>query len=177
MRLLKSINKRILKLKGVSLGKRAAISALPIIKNAKNIAIGDNFSLRYLQYKSQLGAGISGRLHIGNNVFINEGANIFAEISVTISDYVKLGDCVTIYDTNFHEIEEHHGVIAKSVTIGRNVWIGRNSIVLPGVSIGDNSVVAAGSIVTKSFPPNSLIAGNPATLIRNLKCSDLYIRK
>jgi maltose O-acetyltransferase len=64
----------------------------------------------------------------------------------------------------------------EPVMIERNVWIGRNCLVLPGTVIGENSVIAAGSIVTRSIPPNSVAAGNPATVIRTITCETGWVR-
>ena len=59
-------------------------------------------------------------------------------------------------------------VIAKPIVIGRNVWIAAGATIVGGVSVGENSVVAAGSVVTKDVPPNTLVGGNPAKLIRSI---------
>ena len=64
----------------------------------------------------------------------------------------------------------------RGVTIGNNVWIGRNAVVTPGVSIGDGSVIGANSVVTRDIPPNSLAAGAPARVIRKLEIPDGWTR-
>ena len=81
-----------------------------------------------------------------------------------------------MHDTNFHEVEEGEDIITTPIKIEDNVWISARSIILPGVEIGRNSVIAAGSVVTKSVPKNSLAAGVPAKVLKNLKCSDNYVR-
>ena len=74
------------------------------------------------------------------------------------------------------DIIEGRGVEVKPVHIGRNVWIGRAAIVLPGVSIGDHSVVAAGSVVTRSVPERALVGGNPARQLKELAVEQSYER-
>ena len=87
-----------------------------------------------------------------------------------------IGESVEIGDMAYHEVDEGHGTAIKPVTIGRNVWIANGARIMPGVTIGDHSVVAAGAVVTKSFPDRCLIAGVPARKIRDVFASDGYVR-
>ncbi len=80
---------------------------------------------------------------MGNDVFVNQGSNIYAAESVSIGNNVLIADSVVMHDTNFHLIDAD-GVMVKPIEIGDNVWIGNRSIILPGVSIGKNSVIGAG---------------------------------
>ncbi|MFC2149407.1 DapH/DapD/GlmU-related protein [Candidatus Auribacterota bacterium] len=71
--------------------------------------------------------------------------------------------------TSHHKLDDFSTVEAKPVTIGKNVWITSRCVILGGVTIGDNSIIGAGSVVTRDIPPDSLAAGNPAKVIRSLK--------
>ena len=64
--------------------------------------------------------------------------------------------------------EKRQGMHPKSVKIGRNVWIGSNSTILPGVTVGDNAVISAGSVVTRDVPENMVVAGNPAKVTKSI---------
>ena len=90
---------------------------------------------------------------------------------MTIGDNVFIGPNVSIY-TACHPLEaEHRNTFdewTEPVTIGNNVWIGGSVTILPGVSIGDNAVIGAGSVVTRSVPPSVVAAGNPARVIKRL---------
>jgi acetyltransferase-like isoleucine patch superfamily enzyme len=166
-----------LKCKKVQFGERPMFTdKLPILTNKGKIIIGNNLFVRCVQFKTHLSVAINGELIIGNMVYINEGVKIYASNKVIIGDFSRIADLTCIYDTNFHEVNEREGVDTKPVFIGKNVWIGRNCMILPGVIIGDHSVIAAGSIVNKSIPPKSLVAGNPAKVIRKINCSNNYIR-
>jgi acetyltransferase-like isoleucine patch superfamily enzyme len=93
---------------------------------------------------------------------------------VTIGNHVNLAKGVTItaLNHNFEDITlriDQQGVSTNTVTISDDVWIGTNSVVLPGVTIGTHSVVAAGAVVTKDVPPYTIVAGGPAKVIKTIK--------
>jgi maltose O-acetyltransferase len=96
-----------------------------------------------------------------SNTYILDYAPIYFGKNITIGPDVKL-------ITSWHELENVNIVKAKPIIIENNVWITMNAIILPGVTIGENAVVAAGSVVTKSVPANTLVAGNPAKVIRKI---------
>ena len=92
---------------------------------------------------------------------------------VTIGSHVNLaqGITVTALNHNFAEKDlriDEQGVSTNPVTIGNDIWIGANAVILPGVTIGDHAVVAAGAVVTKDIPPHTLVAGVPAKIIKEL---------
>lgn len=119
------------------------------------------------------------RIHIGNGVGISGGSICSARL-VEIGDDTMLGANVTITDTDFHSLHPanrgghtHPTIGVAEVRIGRRVFIGTNTIVLKGVTVGDNSVIGAGSVVTKSIPANSIAGGNPCRVIRSLTPEEL----
>ena len=73
-----------------------------------------------------------------------------------------------LYDANYNKELEEEREYAKPIKVGNNVWIGGNVVVLPGVTIGDNVVIGAGSIVTKDIPSNSVAVGNPCKVIKEI---------
>jgi maltose O-acetyltransferase len=112
------------------------------------------------------------RIVIGNHNSFSNNVSLVAMGEITIGNRCLIGDQVTILDCDFHEISpitRMNGVgPIEPVVIGDNVWLGSRVMVLKGVTIGENSVVAAMSVVTKSIPPNSIAAGNPARVIRSI---------
>jgi maltose O-acetyltransferase len=115
-----------------------------------------------------IGAGIG--LRIGNRAQLGHNARFGRE--VTIGDDVLMGPDVVIM-TDTHAFEELEVPINKQgkletqpVVIGNDVWLGTRVIIMPGVTIGDKSVIGSGSIVTKNIPPHSIAVGNPARVIR-----------
>ena len=110
-----------------------------------------------------------GRLVIGDRAFINYGVDIAATGLVSIGADCLIGTHVSIIDSGFHDVIERHRMPApKPVIIGDNVWIGNRAIILPGVTIGDGAVVGAGSVVVHDVPARSVVAGNPARVVREL---------
>ncbi len=113
------------------------------------------------------------KIYIGKNVWINNNAFICADkTSITIKDNCLVGTNFSCIDSDFHGLGANERLSSdykcKPVVIERNVFIGGNVSILKGVTIGENTVVANGSVVTKSFPANVIIGGNPAKIIREL---------
>ncbi len=108
---------------------------------------------------------------IGENTYINYGVSISAKQCVKIGRDCLIGTYVNITDNNFHHVDpDRRNEIPPSsdVTIEDNVWLGTRVIVLPGVTIGKDSVIGAGSVVTHSIPSRVIAAGAPAKIIREL---------
>jgi len=107
---------------------------------------------------------------IGKNVFINSCCHFQDNGGIEIGDKTMIGQNVTIVTLN-HDINPETRINAtpKSVKIGKNVWIGADCTILPGVTIGDNSVIGAGSVVTKNVPDNVVVAGNPVKILKEIK--------
>jgi acetyltransferase-like isoleucine patch superfamily enzyme len=140
----------------------------PLIVTGGTVSIGENLAIRGTQGRVEIGSVAGAKLTLGDRVFINWGSSVVAHEEIEIGDDCKIGELTAIFDTDHHEVEPGSSVVKSKVSIGSNVWIGRNSIVLPGVQIGDNSVIAAGSLVNSDVEPNTLVGGVPARLIRRL---------
>jgi len=108
-------------------------------------------------------------IQIGKNVFINHACTFLDLGGIIIEDEVLIGPKVSIITEN-HPVNPNERKILdlKSVIIKRNAWIGANSTILPGVTVGENSVVAAGSVITKDVPANTVVAGVPAKVIKTI---------
>ncbi len=113
--------------------------------------------------------------HLGKSVYANFNLTLVDDTHIYIGDHVMIGPNVTIA-TAGHPIEpDLRRKVAQfniPVTIGNNVWIGANSVILPGVSVGENSVIGAGSVVTKDIPPNVVAVGNPCRVLREINDRD-----
>lgn len=108
-------------------------------------------------------------LTVGKRVFINAGCKFQDQGGIVIGDDCLLGHNTVLATLN-HDIDPSHraDMHPAPIIIGRNVWIGANVTVLPGVTIGDDAVVAAGSVVTKAVPARSVVVGSPARVVRSL---------
>jgi len=110
-------------------------------------------------------------IRTGRNVFINQNCTLYDLGGIDIADDVMIGPNVSII-TSGHALEpsrRRSATIGKPIVIERNVWIAAGATVIGGVTIGENSVVAAGSVVTKDVPADTLVGGNPARVIRGLR--------
>lgn len=148
---------------------------LPVLYSSGTVVI-DSLAVRGKIAPVEFGAVRGGTLRVGERVFINQGASVVAHRSIEIGDDARIGDFAAILDVDHHAIEEFAEVRAAPVVIGRNAWIGTRAIVLPGVRVGEHSVVAAGSVVTADVPDRTLMAGVPAKPIRALNASDGWRR-
>jgi maltose O-acetyltransferase len=121
------------------------------------------------QIKSPFLCDYGAHIRIGRNGFVNYGC-VFLDCNlITIGDDAQIGPGVHIY-TALHPVDaetRRSGMeAAKPVTIGHNVWLGGRSVICPGVTIGDNSVIGAGSVVVRDIPANRVAVGNPCRIIR-----------
>ena len=112
-----------------------------------------------------------GDVVIGDHTRIGLHNTIIGPVSIGKHVNLAQGITVTALNHNFKDSDkriDEQGVSTNPVTIGNDIWIGANAVILPGVTIGDHSVVAAGAVVTKDVPPQSLVAGVPAKVIKQI---------
>lgn len=119
--------------------------------------------------------GKDAKINFGARSWFNNGFSVIAEAcQISFGEDCLVGHDVTIYDSDFHPLSPSDRLTNKvtpkraGVAIGKNVFIGSQSVILKGTDIGDGCVVAAGSVVSGIFPPSMLIGGNPAKVIRGL---------
>ncbi|MBQ0760515.1 MAG: acetyltransferase-like isoleucine patch superfamily enzyme [Zhongshania sp.] len=112
----------------------------------------------------------SGRIKIGDYVLISPGTRISAANEIIIGDSVMMANGVYITDSDWHDLYDRsrRSETLTPVHIANNVWLGDRCTILKGVSIGENSVVAACAVVSKDVPANVIVAGNPAVIVKNL---------
>lgn len=135
---------------------------------------GERFEARGDTATVRIAVGDGGRLTVGERVAINCGVSIEVWHDVRIGDKVMMAPNVTIIDQNRHEIEPGAPLYTGPVIIGDNVWLAGNVTVLPGVTIGSGSVIAAHSVVSRDIPPNCLAAGSPAKVIKSLNIPERW---
>lgn len=114
-------------------------------------------------------------VHLGNNVYFNFNATLVDDTHIYIGDYTMLGPNVVIATAGhpiLPELREKALQYNLPVHIGKNCWLGAGVIVLPGVTIGDNTVIGAGSVVTKDIPSNVVAVGNPCKVLREINEHD-----
>lgn len=126
-----------------------------------------------------------GKIIIGKNTYLGESSRIYSVKGVFIGNNVQIAHNVNIFDNNIHSLQhlkrrqefvvnttkgfsQINDVHEKEVIIGDDVWVGTGSIILKGVTIGENSIIGAGSVVVKDVPPNTIVAGNPAKVIKSI---------
>ncbi|WP_443663205.1 acyltransferase [Clostridium sp.] len=158
------------------------------ISNMTNCKKSINIGFKCYVVGTLLAYPIGGNITIGDNCYIGDHTRIFSMERITIGNDVLIAHNVNILDTNSHSVEYkfrkqelqytiEHGEPKDNIfqrktcpiVIGDGVWIGLNSIILKGVNIGKCSIVAAGSVVTKNVPPYTVVAGNPARVVKTLE--------
>jgi acetyltransferase-like isoleucine patch superfamily enzyme len=139
-----------------------------ILVNEGTLIAGSELSIRtYAYLPVEIRIKPKGRLVIGNNVTLNVGVRIGCSLEITIGDSCLIGDEVLIFDSDWHGVGGQP-TRTEAVHIGNRVWVAARSMILRGVTLGEGCVVAAGSVVTHSVDPYTVVAGVPAKCIRNL---------
>lgn len=184
--------KVVLAMQRVKYGTSLKLKGIPVILRRKGrIEIGNNVVIRSSFFSNLIGLysrtiivtrGCESFIKIGDNVGIS-GATIYARKGISIGDNTCIGGNCKILDNDFHPLDielrnellsdlDHGGdsdlIPAKEICIGKNCFIGCNTIILKGTKLGDGCVVGAGAVVSGIFSPNSVIVGNPARVIRCL---------
>jgi len=149
----------------------------PRFANVGSCRLGRRCHFRCFRMAPVLTTLAGGRITVGDFAFLNDGVNICARHRVSIGAHTRLADLVMVYDTDFHAVAPGAGARVDEVVIGKNVWVGAGSIILPGVRIGDHSVVAAGSVVSRDVPARVVVGGAPARLLREFACPDDWVRE
>lgn len=107
---------------------------------------------------------------VGKEVFINFGCTFLDQGGITLDDGVFIGPGAKILTERHPEQPEiRHTLLTRPVVIRRKAWIGAGAMILPGVTVGENAIVAAGAVVTKDVPDNTVVAGVPAKIVRKIK--------
>jgi len=108
-------------------------------------------------------------ISIGKNVSVNAFVHMWGQGKISIGNDCLIASHVSITSVthNAKAVLYRETIIEKEIIIGNNVWIGSHAVILPGIKIGDNAIIAAGAIVNKDVPANTMVAGVPATLLRN----------
>lgn len=109
-------------------------------------------------------------ISIGKNVFINHACSFLDMGGITIEDEVLIGPKVSLITENHPtDPNDRRALIAKPIVIKRRAWIGAGATILPGVTVGENSIIAAGAVVSKDVPDNVIVGGIPAKIIKEIK--------
>ncbi len=177
--------KILLKFMKVNYGKKLLLKGTPVIINKKGakMNIGENVTIKSSFLSNLIGLYSrtiivartkDSKITIGKNVGIS-GATIYARNSIEIGDNTLIGGNAKILDNDFHpiEIEARNNdikekILSRPIKIGKNCFIGCNSIILKGTELGDGCVVGAGAVVSGKFEANSVIAGNPGKIVKKL---------
>jgi len=148
-------------------GPRVTLRGSAVVENSGRMTIGNNVRLLSTVAKLELVSLPGGHLEIGNYVFVNYGTSLVSKVHVRIGDHCLIGSHVTVMDCDFHRVEDKGwDESGDEILIDERVWIANRAMILKGVRIGHDAVVAAGSVVTHDVPPKTLVAGVPAKVIR-----------
>jgi maltose O-acetyltransferase len=152
-------------------GARVRLRGRPAVTNLGRMEIGDRVQLVSTIATMELVSGEGGFLEIGERTLINFGCSLVATEHVRIGAHCHIGPYTMMLDNDYHRIEPERRLErppSNPIILGDNVWIGARVIIMSGVTVGQDSCVGAGSVVTSDVAPRTLVAGVPARFIRDL---------
>lgn len=176
-------NKILLGIRNIKTGEGLVCYGPLFIRGTGTIVLGNKVRINSCRETNPIGGDTrtilfakgNSRISIGNNVGISNTAMVALE-EIQIEDDVMIGAGCKIYDHDFHSVNYDErmmpgdvGVKSKPVKIKKGAFVGAHTIILKGVTIGEKSVIGAGSVVTKSVPDHEIWAGNPARFVKSLK--------
>lgn len=177
-----SINYFLFNIQDISYSEFPTVTGIIMAKNRGYIRMGRGCTINSLRKQNPVGnssrtaifCSPQGRIEIGDNVSMS-CVMIFSQERITIENNVMLGGGVQIWDTDFHPLDFHERmahdiskIMTRRVLLKNGCFIGANTIIMKGVTIGKRSIIAAGSIVTGIVPDKQIWGGNPAKFIRNI---------
>ena len=154
-----------------TVGKRVRLWGRPKVSIYGRLVIHPRVQIVSTVATTELVVFDGGLLEIGERVYINYGCSVAASAHISIGPRCSIGTHVMMMDNAFHRLEpdrRDERPESKPIILEENVWVGGRSIVLPGVTIGADSVVGAGSVVSSDVPARTIVAGVPARVIREL---------
>ena len=165
-----------MRLQGVQARRPSIVGVLPLFRNGRRARFGLEVRFSSIVHRCSFLVARGATLQVGDRTFFNDGCQIVCKESVSIGSDCMFAELSCVMDSDQHPISENEQARHGAVVIGNNVWLGRNATVLAGVELGDHCVVAAGSVVTRSFPNRTIIAGVPGRAIGSVTCSDDFKR-
>ena len=150
-------------------GRGVRTGGRPHIENFGYMRLGDHTYVRSIRIPVELCTGPAGRLVIGRETHIHDGSAIGASGSIDIGARVRIGPYAMIVDTDYNDTYHRNIRLApQPVVIEDDVWIGAKACVMPGVRVGRGAIVGYGAVVTQDVPPNTVVAGVPAQVVKTL---------
>ena len=166
-----------LRMQGASFGRKVRARGRAVSAGGVGeMVLGDRITFRGVESRIHLVVSNGGHLRIGSGCFFNAGVMVHATKLIEFGEGCLIGDGCRIADSNFHNVHEGSQTRSSAIRLGDNVWLGAGAIVLPGVSIGSHSIVAAGSVVFEDMPAKQIWRGNPAVYHRDVRASDGFRR-
>lgn len=159
-------------LRGVDVvGTRVRVSGKPVVRNLGRMTIGERVQLYSTIATTELVTGEDGLLEIGPRTLVNFGCSLVATELVHVGARCHIGPYTMMLDNDFHRVEPERRLEqppSAPIIVEDNVWIGARVILTSGVTVGEDSCIGAGSVVTSDVAPRTLVAGVPARLIRKI---------
>jgi maltose O-acetyltransferase len=152
-------------------GTRVRLRGRPIVSNEGRMVIGERVQLISTAATLELVTHPGGLLQIGNRCLVNFGCSIAASELIRIGDHTHIGPHCMLLDNDYHYLDPTRRLErppSQPIIVEENVWLSARVIVMAGVTIGKDSAVGAGSVVTADVPPGTFAAGVPAKVIRDL---------